>query len=154
MYFALDVSRYVIDYSHKKGQGVSNLKLQKLLYFIQAEFLIETGKRCFSDEIYAWDFGPVVPTVYREYVMYGACHINCGWTKESKEKTERSCRIIKDKDKEIINRVIDRFADYSATQLVSLTLKERPWKEAYIPHLQKIIPSESIKEYFSGGKTG
>lgn len=35
-----DVSHYIIVYSNERDYGVSNLKLQKLLYFVQAFFLI------------------------------------------------------------------------------------------------------------------
>ena len=39
-YRVLDVCRHVINYSNKHDYGISNLKLQKVLYFIQAYFLI------------------------------------------------------------------------------------------------------------------
>ena len=41
MYSALDVARYIIWYCEEKKYIVSNLKLQKILYFIQAKFLVE-----------------------------------------------------------------------------------------------------------------
>lgn len=52
MYGVLDVCRYIINYSNRKDYGVSNLKLQKLLYFIQAYFLINSSenKPCFSEK--------------------------------------------------------------------------------------------------------
>ena len=58
MYDVQDVAEYVITYSEVKDYGISNLKLQKSLYLIQAYFLIQTEKPCFSEEIEAWDFGP------------------------------------------------------------------------------------------------
>ena len=67
MYSAVDVARYIIWYCKRQGYSISNLKLQKILYFVQAEFLVNTGKPCFSEEIEAWDFGPVVPEVYHEF---------------------------------------------------------------------------------------
>ena len=74
MYDAIDVSRYVINYSNQHEYGISNLKLQKILYFIQAYFLMSTLNHtaCFQDVIEAWDFGPVVPSVYHEFKQYGA----------------------------------------------------------------------------------
>jgi len=57
------------------GHSVSNLKLQKILYFIQAEFLVVKGIPCFEEEIIAWGFGPVVLEVYHEYKVYGAAGI-------------------------------------------------------------------------------
>lgn len=70
-YDALEVSRHIINYSNDAGYGITALELQKLLYFVQAYFLIKKGKPCFRDDIEAWDFGPVVPSVYREYKRYG-----------------------------------------------------------------------------------
>lgn len=54
---ALDVARYVINYSNEKEYGISNLKLQKVLYFIQACYLISDLEQgpCFSERIEAWD---------------------------------------------------------------------------------------------------
>ncbi len=73
-YNVIDVCRHVINYSNEHDYGVSNLKLQKLLYFIQAYFL--TNKKdntpCFDEKIEAWDFGPVVPEAYHEYKQYGS----------------------------------------------------------------------------------
>ena len=52
MYNVLDICRYIINYSDDKGYGISNLKLQKVLYFIQAYFVSYTEKKepCFIDE--------------------------------------------------------------------------------------------------------
>ena len=63
MYKVLDICRHIINYSDEKGYGISNLKLQKVLYFIQAYFVCFTEKKepCFEENIEAWEFGPVVP---------------------------------------------------------------------------------------------
>lgn len=58
MYDALTVAEYVIKYSTLSGMPVSNLRLQKVLYFIQAEFMVSTNSECFNDRIEAWDLGP------------------------------------------------------------------------------------------------
>lgn len=72
MYDALDVAKYIINYERSRGRTVSNLRLQKLLYFVQAQFLVTTQRACFCDEMEAWDFGPVVPNVYHVYKAYGS----------------------------------------------------------------------------------
>ena len=53
-------------------------------------------------------------------------------------------------DKNLIKTVIDKFADYSATDLVGLTHNQSPWIDAYIPHMNREITPEAIKEYFNG----
>lgn len=75
MYSAYDVAHYIIQKFNEMNKAISNLKLQKVLYFIQAEFLVDINKPCFFEEIEAWDFGPVVPTVYRKYKIYGSANI-------------------------------------------------------------------------------
>lgn len=66
-YDVLEVCCHVINYSNEK-YGVSNLKLQKLLYFIQAYFLIHKSKEvpCFHEKIKDWDFEPVVPVAFEK----------------------------------------------------------------------------------------
>lgn len=146
-YKVLDVCKYVIDYSNEKEYGISNLKLQKILYFIQAYFLIKQPSRCcFDDRIEAWDFGPVVPKAYREYKQFGSSDIP---TIMDFEKSD-SNGCITGEDKNLIKTVIDKFADYSATDLVGLTHNQSPWIDAYIPHMNREITPEAIKEYFNG----
>ena len=57
IYDVLDVCRHIINYSEKEDYGVSNLKLQKLLYFVQAYFMLEKKDHapCFHEKIEAWD---------------------------------------------------------------------------------------------------
>ena len=75
-YSAIDVSTYIINYSCDINSPVSNLKLQKLLYYVQAALLVETGKKkCFESKIVAWEFGPVVVESYQHYKEYGRNNI-------------------------------------------------------------------------------
>lgn len=158
-YNVLDVCRHVINYSNEHDYGISNLKLQKILYFIQAYFL--TNKKdhtsCFNEKIEAWDFGPVVPEAYYEYKQYGSGDIP---TVESYFQFDEDDvwnikrvvfddSIIKDKDKILIDKVIDKFSDYSATDLVSLTHRQSPWIDAYVPHQNNEIKIEEIRKYFN-----
>ena len=77
MYKALDIARYIIERCNQNSKTISNLKLQKILYFVQAEFLVAKNQPCFREKIEAWDFGPVVPDVYFAYRMYGSTNIPC-----------------------------------------------------------------------------
>ena len=47
MYSAVEVAKYIIWYCKRQGYSISNLKLQKILYFVQASFLVNQGKPCF-----------------------------------------------------------------------------------------------------------
>lgn len=158
MYSVLDVCRHTINYSNDKEYGISNLKLQKVLYFIQAYFLISASEQCFKERIEAWDFGPVVPEAYREYKQFGSSNIpkilyyverdySDFWNSKVKSYNDD---VIIDGDKKRIEAVVDRFADYSATDLVEITHNQDPWKNAYIPFRNNEITPKAIKEYFNG----
>lgn len=159
MYEVLDISRYVINYSNKMDYGVSNLKLQKLLYFIQASFLMEAidAEACFKEKIEAWNFGPVVPVAYHEFKQYGSADIppvksyltfSSGkpW---DYERLVFDDSIIKERDKKIINEVIDDLSDFSAAELVSITHNQAPWKDAYEPFMNNEITVDAIRKYFN-----
>lgn len=139
MYSAMDVAKYVIDYSNKSNYAISNLKLQKILYFIQANFLVNLDKACFYEDIEAWNFGPVVPSVYYKYKVFGSSNIS------SNESTNEKFLL---NDRKLIEIMIDECSKYSASQLVDITHNQRPWKNAYRRGANNIITNESILEYF------
>lgn len=143
MYDVQDVAEYVITYSEDKDCGISNLKLQKILYLIQAYFLIQTKKPCFSEDIEAWDFGPVILEVYRRYKRFGSTDIRIRYP-----NLEDTQKIFEKEDRKRIDAVIDKFADFSATDLTILTQNQAPWKEAF-DREEKVIRSKDILEYFS-----
>lgn len=140
MYKALIIARYVIRYCRDRGYYVSNLKLQKILYFIQAEFLTTKGIPCFSDRIEAWDFGPVVPAVYHEYKHFGSSNII-----EEIDEIPTISTI----DQGLINGKIEECNQYSASQLVDFTHHQTPWLKAYKKYCNNVIGNDAIKEFFS-----
>lgn len=140
MYSAKVIAMYIVDRCHHIGQPISHLKLQKTLYFIQAYFLKSTGRPCFTDEIRAWDYGPVVSSVHGIYKVYGNANIpNTG--------NRDVFAGISDDDRLRLNIVIDSAAQYSASSLAELTRRQAPWKAAY-GRPDNIIYPEAIKEYF------
>ncbi len=64
---ARDIARWFIAWAENVDAEVSNLKLQKLLYYAQGHRLGATGEPLFSDPIQAWAHGPVVAEVYHAY---------------------------------------------------------------------------------------
>ena len=57
--------------SEPDGENISNLKLQKLLYYAQGTSLSILGRPLFADPIINWQHGPVVSTVYHQYKSHG-----------------------------------------------------------------------------------
>ena len=142
MYSALDVARYIILYYREKKIAISNLKLQKLLYYVQGEFLSSKNECCFCDEIQAWKHGPVIPNVYFSYNSYMANPIL---------STQKPSSDISDTDKTIINKVLDKYEHTDAWDLVDMTHQEYPWKSVYRDDVPNIaITIDSLKRHFRG----
>ena len=107
----------------RKSYAINNLKLQKVLYFVQAQFLVfgKDNKPCFSEKIEAWQYGPVVSEVYREYKIFGSAHIPCGDMMDDFD--------IDEPDKEMINGIVDRCNKYTAARLVDISHRQALWKD-------------------------
>ena len=141
MYNALDVARYIIDYEATQGRTVSNLRLQKLLYFVQAQFIANTpdGSPCFSQRMEAWDFGPGVPCVYREYKYCGSAAIPPEKINSNKFAPA---------DQKLINSMLDHCSDISTSTLVDITHAQDPWSNAYHNVFGNEITLGAMRDYF------
>jgi uncharacterized phage-associated protein len=137
------VARYIIALDAQRPEpDVTQLKLQKLLYLAQANYLAATGRRLFAATIEAFDNGPVVYPVLKEYADYRRLVIapdNAEWDAEA---VPRDAQVF-------LNAVWDRYQDWTATALWKLTHAQRPWAEAHEPDAyRKAIPDEAIADYF------
>ena len=140
MYNVHVIARYVIHRCAQNERQISQLKLQKILYFIQAEFLVGTGRAGFDDEIEAWTYGPVVPSVYSHYMIFGSTNIP--------DQEDDGFESISIQDKERLDAIIDAAAKYSSSSLIEITHRQSPWKNAY-RRKDKVIKQSEIKEYFA-----
>lgn len=149
------ISLYVVNKSYCLGKPISNLKLQKLLYYIQAAFLVLKNQVCFDANIEAWGSGPVVPEAYEEFKLYGGLLIP-EFKKGGKAPLlyyfkynikYEDLKIIEKEDRELIDQIIRIFANCSSTYLTQRSTKEAPWIEAYKTYYKR-ISNESIYDYF------
>ena len=139
-YNVFEIARYIIYYETQAGRYVNNLRLQKLLYFVQAKYLVEKEKPLFEERMEAWNFGPVVPKVYREYSYYGLNHIFC--------YDETDDFLIDSDTKKIINSMLDSCSEYDTSTLVDIIHGQEPWIHAHKSDDRTITPL-AIYSYFS-----
>lgn len=109
-YDAMEIARYIITQCFNLGKPVSNLKLQKMLYFLWVDFYKRTGRMLFCDGICAWQLGPVVPEVYYEYCSYAGKPI-CGVYATGLEP----------EDAKVLDTIISEYIDIPANVLVGRT---------------------------------
>jgi uncharacterized phage-associated protein len=134
---ARDIARYFVSLvDEEAGDSISNLKLQKLLYYAQGFHLASVGKPLFPETIKAWAHGPVVPQVYHDYKEYGSNPIPV--EKVDLEKYPKELR-------EFLDEVYSVYGQFTASKLRDLTHSEPPWKET--PQ-SEAIPQEKMQKFF------
>ncbi len=120
------------------GENISNLKLQKLLYYAQGFHLAMNAAPLFIEEIRAWQHGPVVPQLYRKYREFGATALP---TPEGFDPTEVDADA-----QEVIEEAYSVYGQYSAWGLRNLTHDELPWKDT---PTNGVIAHEAMRRYFA-----
>lgn len=128
MYNVLDVAKYIITKYWNQGHVITNLKLQKILYYVQGYALKRCNEPAFAEKLYKWPYGPVVPEVYYEYNRFRSNEI------AEQQEDEVGAAIVQIKKdsamKAIIDAVVEKSFCFSAPDLVTMTHKEDPWKNA------------------------
>lgn len=125
----------------EKGDIITNLKLQKLLYYVQGYHLAFFGEKLFSHDLEAWTYGPVVPHVYHRFKDNRSYGIMLD--PEEFKEVELSAD-----QEDMFDQVMSEYGKFSAIKLMEMTHKESPWKEA-TDKPGKIISPDSMKKFFA-----
>jgi uncharacterized phage-associated protein len=70
MYDAIAIANYFIEKSLATGKRLTPMQLVKLVYIAHGWYLARTGKPLLADAVQAWQFGPVIPTLYHEFKQF------------------------------------------------------------------------------------
>jgi len=117
-----------ISLSNAKRALITNIKLQKLMYYAQAWHLASKGERLFDGDFEAWLQGPVLVCLYEDYKYFRWNPIT---RKGLGEESYQNLRKEIDSDSlEVLDYVIHRYFDMDAYGLEALVLSEEPWLKA------------------------
>ena len=127
-------SEYIIEYYRKMDKPITNLELQKLMYFLEAIYMVATDENyLYNEEFTAWSFGPVNLMVYNQYKSFGRIPI----------VLEKNVDI-NEINLEYIENLYYLFKDFNATKLVNLShSKDSPWNKIYMLY-NGSIPKDAI----------
>jgi len=127
-YSALDIANYFLhkaqEATEEDHELISNLKLQKLVYYAQGLFMAVYKKKLFSDKIEAWAYGPVVPDLYH--------HCKAHDSKGIRADKNFDPLTIDENTKMFLDEIYEAFGQYSAIRLMNLSHSDQCWKEAGI----------------------
>jgi uncharacterized phage-associated protein len=136
---ALDIAnKIIINTDIDKGDIISNLKLQKMMYYLQGFNLAFFDEKLFEDGIEAWQYGPVVPNVYNHFKGHGKGAIVLNAAIEEIELNS-------DEQEDMFHQVMGEYGKFSAIRLMEMTHNEIPWKST---NISNIIDAELMKKYF------
>lgn len=133
-------SKIILSTDTEKGDIISNLKLQKLLYYVQGYHLAFFDTELFDAPLEAWMYGPVVPEVYRRFKENGPQAI----VLNPADCTELS---LNPDEEDMFRQVLAEYGKFNAIKLMEMTHEELPWKEAFGKD-DKQISVESMRAFF------
>lgn len=143
-YPVLGIAKKIIHYSQKYteyGDVITNLKLQKLLYYIQGYHLAVFGTPLFEEEIEAWMYGPVIPDVYNYYKSFGANDLPY-------EDGDLAYPLLSNEEEELFQEVCEEYGKYSAYTLMHMTHEESPWKDTPKRGPGSVISKDAMQSFF------
>lgn len=144
LFLSLELAEYVVSYCSKKEMYITNLALQKFLYYIQGYFYKFFQVAAVPDDFCKWPYGPVLPRVYYEFCRYGAAEIVI----DSDMIDDSLCSFHAEKaHKRLINTVVDNCLKYKVFDLVGKTHQEAPWNNNR--KMGSLISDDVMQEFFS-----
>jgi uncharacterized phage-associated protein len=164
MYEARKICNYLLTRYDAETYDLTNLRLNKLLYFIHGWSLASRTRGLVRNHFEAWKLGPVVKPVFDTFKVFGEKRIRTlaeHLDYSSGEKRPISFDDIALADVEVIASVFESYARYTTSELVALTHEVGgPWHVVYTAwandnRLSPRIPDDLIRSYFlreSGGQ--
>ncbi len=132
----MTIAKWFVAWASSDEADLSNLKLQKLLYYAQGHHLGRTGNPLFRDDIQAWAHGPVVPSVYRHFKPFGSGDLaladgdSFAWDAVDEDTTQ------------LLIEVWETFGQYGAWRLRNMTHAEAPWVDNFQEDESHVVISQ------------
>jgi uncharacterized phage-associated protein len=147
------IANYFLDLARKNGDPISPMKLQKLVYYAHGWYAGYTQQPLINEEIEAWQYGPVIPSLYYEFKPYGASAIK---GKASDWEGNRFSEVPTPSDLNIrsfLDNVWNSYSKYTGIALSEMThAKDSPWHKTW-EKCQGVkntdIPFDVIRAHFA-----
>ena len=139
-----DVANFFIDWANKsEEEHMTNLWLNKLMFFAQGHHLAKYGRPLFNESIEAWYYGPVISCVYQKYKV-------CGRNPIPTVDDDYSLANFTREEQLFLAEILREYGGYTAGALVSMTHRpDTPWSDAYNAGWNVEITQTAMKKFFS-----
>lgn len=131
---------------------VTQMKVQKMVYFAHGYHLAKFGTPLIEEQFEAWKYGPVIPSIYEVYKLYGSEEIVDTTLIPDDQELELELTELNARAEDAINYTWDATGDVPARALSNWSHKpDSPWAEAFKPDTLSIpIKNDRIEQYFTG----
>lgn len=158
-YPAKAVANEFLELARKDGKQLTQMQLQKLVYFAYGWYLAITGQRLIDERVEAWQWGPVIPSIYKEFKRFGSSPV----TEPAREVKFREGQVgffpvrVQSEDPkqdalalQVIKRVWEIYGRYSASELSNMTHEPNsPWSKTPDKEIRGTdIDDHLILDYF------
>ena len=142
------VANEILLYAHSQGVHLTIMQLLKLVYLVQGWGLALLGRRIVSQDVQAWQYGPVYPHVYKAFVGRGSAPINS--LAQDKATGVEFRAIMHPDESKILRTVVDSYGKMHAFQLSNIMHRDgTPWTETFnTTGPYSVIPEELIRKHF------
>ena len=149
LYSPAAIANFFLKRARREGENITQMKLHKLVFYAHGWNLGIFERPLLNETVQAWKYGPVVPSLYYEFLEYGSAPIDrlAGvWDPETDLQTD-------DKDTLwLLDRVWQVYGKFSASQLSALTHEPgSPWDQTWsqAEGIKKEISNGLIQNYFA-----
>jgi len=126
----LDVTKYLLFKCNFFGDIITNLKMQKLLYYVYVWGLVNYKTPIFEEKFQAWPNGPVLQSVYNALKQYGAMPIDLDFSGIETKADLRNLEGSLGNYKDLVDEIFEKYGSLQAFELVNITHKEQSWLNA------------------------
>ena len=152
-YNAAQVANFFLEKGREENHPITMLKLIKLCYIAHGWHLGLKKTPLFHEQVEAWQYGPVIPSLYHEFKRCGRSPIN-NFAQELDLDSFSMAKAVTPKEsgvRGIMEKVWDIYKQTSGQSLINKTHSEgTPWKKYYEPDRKGIvIPNKEIEDYYA-----
>lgn len=150
------VANYILDCCEMGGIAISNLKLQKIMFFVEGWHSATLGRQLIDADFEAWDYGPVISTIYHSFKSWGSEAIE-GRANAINLKDGSTAPVkvnLPNDTVDLISFILARYGRLAPAKLVELShVKDGPWDQVMRiePTERKTsrISQDAIRDFFS-----
>lgn len=138
---SLAVANKFLELARESGYSLTNMQLQKLVFFAHGYHLALEDTPLYSEETKAWQFGPVIPNLYKHLQKYGRSEVS--------EPIPTDGEVSDEEQINVIGAVWDAYKGYDAWRLSDISHREgSPWEKVWSSAQFAEIDNDNVKQYY------